>query len=530
MSTSPLSSPVVLDASLTDEKLAELLGHQAEYPELDYKERLDLSSKKDVVELAKDVGAMQVRGGYIIVGADDGGKLTGGMDGADPRPWDEASLRAKLQRYLPDPLELRIRVATRDGHTVVMIYVGPHTSGCAVFKADGQYQQDDKEVVVFRQGDIFWRKGTSSARIDQQGFDEVVNRRVNSEKDDWLDEQRETRRDEQEQLLTAFDAQRRSRAALGSVNFDLDTNELIQAVLELLREDDRIALRTLLKDATARARQAIERGEIETELADVVDKLTCLAATLLEYEEVEWFERVVRVLSEIYSMAFMPGRDARWYALQSRLDPNDPAPRIWLLIVTRVMALGALAVRLRNWRAVFMLATERPARLDEDDANWLRHALTMASRAQHLEEQGQASSLISLARSETEALVCLRPDGTAADDEAILDSLVQFDALSNIAAIGAARDARSRVFYPNFARFRQERIQPTVERLLTDPEMRAALFPLEDDDLALALKAIEQVAHHEGLRYAGFETWAGTPIHQFIAEHSEKGRAGEPNA
>jgi hypothetical protein len=33
MSLSPLSSPVVLDARLSDEKLAELLAHQAEYPE-----------------------------------------------------------------------------------------------------------------------------------------------------------------------------------------------------------------------------------------------------------------------------------------------------------------------------------------------------------------------------------------------------------------------------------------------------------------------------------------------------------------
>jgi hypothetical protein len=360
-------------------------------------------------------------------------------------------------------------------------------------------------------------------------LEEVISRRVNNEKADWLAEQRETRRDEQEQLLTAFDAQRRSRAALGSVNFDLETNELILAVLELLREDDRIALRTLLKDATARARTAIDRGEIETELKDVVDKLTCIAATLLEYEETEWFERVVRVLSEIYSMAFTPERDSQWYGYQQRLDPNDPAPRIWLLIITRVMALGALAVRLRNWRAVRTLTVERPDRMGEYYANWQRHALTMASRAQHL-QQGQTSSLISLARSETESLGCLRPDGIAAEDEAILDGFVQFDVLANLAAIGAARDARPRVFYPNFARFRQHRIQPLVDRLLTDREMREAVFPLGDEDLALALKAIEQVAHHEGIRYDGFESWMGTPVGEFIAEHGGEGRAGEPNA
>lgn len=34
---SPLSSPVVVDGIVSDEKLAELLALQAEYPELDYK-------------------------------------------------------------------------------------------------------------------------------------------------------------------------------------------------------------------------------------------------------------------------------------------------------------------------------------------------------------------------------------------------------------------------------------------------------------------------------------------------------------
>lgn len=154
------------------------------------------------------------------------------MDGPDTRSFDEANLSAKLRRYLPEPLELRTRVATKDGHTVVIIFVGPHPSGCAVFKADGQYDGGKKKVVVFRKGDIFWRGGTSSVRISQQWLEEVLGRRIENEKEDWLAEQREFRRDEQEQLVTAFDAQRRSRAALGSVNFDLETSELILALLE----------------------------------------------------------------------------------------------------------------------------------------------------------------------------------------------------------------------------------------------------------------------------------------------------------
>jgi hypothetical protein len=63
----------VVDGLLSDEKLAQLLALRAEYPELDYKRTIDLSTTQGRVELAKDVAAMQVRAGYIIVGvADDG--------------------------------------------------------------------------------------------------------------------------------------------------------------------------------------------------------------------------------------------------------------------------------------------------------------------------------------------------------------------------------------------------------------------------------------------------------------------------
>jgi hypothetical protein len=520
VTTSPLSSPVVLDPSLSDEKLAELLGHQTEYPDLDYKTAVDLTSTEDLVELTKDVGAMQVRGGYIVIGADNQGALTGAMDGVDTRPFDEANLTPKLLRYLPKPLELRTRVLEREGHTVVMIYVGRHPSGCAIFNAVGQYPKGKETVVVFRAGDIFWRDGTRSVRMTQQGFEELVERRIADEKAAWLEEQQVIRRQEQADLQTSYEAQRISRSALGSVNLDLDTAALTSAALELVRDSDTIALQNLLKDARTRARAAIERDEIETELANVVDKLTCLAATFLEYEQEGWFDRVVGILAEIYSMP-LGEHDARRFGHATSIDPAEPAPRVWLLLITRVYGLGALAVRLRNWRAVRTLTLQLPERLEHAyDANWLRHALTMASRAQHLEERGQHANLLSLARDRTKRLACLRPDGLEADNDVIITSLAQFDVLSNIAAIDDASDTDPRVFWPNFSQFRQERIQPMVDRLLTDREMRQALFRGNDAELATAFSAIENVAHGQGLRYDGFESWARTPVGTFIENNT----------
>jgi len=94
---------VVLDRRVDDEKIRELLALQAEQPELDFKRTLDLSVKRDEVELAKDVGAMQVRGGYVVVGADDHGNLTGAMDGSDPQQWDEANVRQRCSATCRSP-------------------------------------------------------------------------------------------------------------------------------------------------------------------------------------------------------------------------------------------------------------------------------------------------------------------------------------------------------------------------------------------------------------------------------------------
>jgi hypothetical protein len=79
---------------------------------------------------------------------------------ADRQPFDEANLVPSLLRWLPEPLELRTRVADRDGHVVAVIFVGRHPSGCAFFRADGQYVRSGREVVAFRAGDVFWRDGT----------------------------------------------------------------------------------------------------------------------------------------------------------------------------------------------------------------------------------------------------------------------------------------------------------------------------------------------------------------------------------
>src|SRR5206468_943621 len=99
--------------------------------------------------------------------------------------------------------------------------------------------------------------------------------------------------------------------------------------------------------------------------------------------------------------------------------------------------------------------------------------------------------------------------------------------LSNVAAIDGAGSAEGRVFYSNFARFRQTRIQGIAERLLRDDAMRQALFPRSDTDLALALAAIGERAQQEGWQFDGFEGWSGTAVEEFIRDHPPHDGAGD---
>jgi hypothetical protein len=68
--------PFALDGTVTGDKLRELLAVQTELPELDYKRECDLNGAGGV-ELMKDVGAMSILGGYLVVGAGDRGGVTG---------------------------------------------------------------------------------------------------------------------------------------------------------------------------------------------------------------------------------------------------------------------------------------------------------------------------------------------------------------------------------------------------------------------------------------------------------------------
>jgi hypothetical protein len=83
----------VLEPVVNSEKLHELLAWEAEYATLDFKASSKLSDKRDQVDLAKDIGAISVRGGFLVIGVDDRGKPLGMI-----RPWPVPCACARIVR------------------------------------------------------------------------------------------------------------------------------------------------------------------------------------------------------------------------------------------------------------------------------------------------------------------------------------------------------------------------------------------------------------------------------------------------
>lgn len=509
--------PVVVEPVVNREKLLELLALETEYATLDFKEGCDLAEKRDQVELAKDVAAMSVRGGFLIIGVDGHGKSTGKLTAQHATLFDSARLRPKLLKWLPESLEICSQTHEIDGQLVCLVHVAPNPAGCVFIRANGQYDQPGakQSKELFRQGEVFFRNGTESTRLNQHGLEEVVRQRVEQERAKWEKQHAATYQRLADELRAGAVGSRVARGSSVEFNLTLEPDVLIEAAVELLRANDDIPFKRMLRRVVPEARDLYTNSD-QDGIARLLDRLTCLAATFLDLDRRPWFERVVDTLMSIYGLGF------------ENIPPiiNQPPPQsaeLWLATVERIMALGSLAVSREDWAAVRYLASQRHPEMNAIYSGWLRHAMTMAARSGLL-TYGQGSSendisLLSLAREVVRRLDCLRPD-FAPDDDQILTNLAQFDFLGCLVALAnVGNESVSGVVYPSFARFYSTRAQPITQRLLREPEMRQILYPHEDDShLAQSLQLIDEIARREGFRFDGWDGYTGD-VATFIQTH-----------
>lgn len=326
---------VVVEPVVTQEKLQELLMEASEQSALDYKEALDLSERRDLVEIAKDVAAMQAEpsGGYLVIGADDHGNPTGRLYEGQIRGFDEATLRPKLQKYIPT-LTIHTAAHCLSGKWLVLIYVAPSVDGCCVFRVEGAYQDGKNKVIVFRAGDVFLRHGTSSERWNQSDVAEVWDRAVASRKETW---RRELRQELEAQGAIGVAAQHVRQRSVSALTWQLDQEVFETAVLEYLRAEDDIPLRQFMLSAPAQARALLAAAP--EDLPTLLNRVAGFTALSLAHERMQWATQGVKSLLSIYNL----GND-----LPGSAQGPVRGPQLWIFVLERVYGLGGLAVRLQK--------------------------------------------------------------------------------------------------------------------------------------------------------------------------------------
>jgi hypothetical protein len=455
---------------------------------LDFKRDIDLSDTRGVVELAKDVGAMQVRGGYLVAGVDEGTGVPNvwGLSEPHAKLLDEARIRNAMVRYLPEPLDIAVQHHEVEGKRVVLIYVGPSPDGCAVFKIDGQYPKPDGKGVTtaFREAEIFTRRGTSSVRMQQSDMQALLRR-----------------------------SREPTTAPALALSIEMDAEQFVHGLKTVVAAGGGIPVTIALRDLSRAAAGAIKAGEIEG-LDLALDRVVDVAAVALTLGGDDAFEQAVRAFTGIYKLGFSSGAP--------RVD-GVSGPVIWHAVLERVRALGGLAVREQKWQAVRRLALQRVRAGGRESARystWLLHGDVMAARAGLFVDPANPrseKSAIAGAAERANAVASLRPDLLVDEDE-LLASLCQFDLLACLVSVQDAGKFSDRVFHPHFGRYYEHRVEPVVAQLLDDETMRSVIFPEPDQQLADVLRALSAAAAEAAfqLRIFAWDGFEDGPVHEFL--------------
>jgi hypothetical protein len=146
----------------------------------------------------------------------------------------------------------------------------------------------------------------------------------------------------------------------------------------------------------------------------------------------------------------------------------------------------------------------------------------MASRADDLRGQQNGREvelpLLSLCQQTALGNKCLSED---VDEEALLDSLAQFDVFFNVVAISSQSRTMGTDYYPNFSRFYSRRSDPAFRRIVEDPTVRKALAIGSGGELASSLRKLFKVAHQESFRYSGWDGVFDRAVNAFLDQYPQ---------
>lgn len=468
------------------DRLRGLLARGAESDDLDYKTTWDPRLKSDLIELCKDIAAMESLpdGGYIVIGADDHGAPSGMFSPEAARDFDEQKIRSRVVAVLGEPLDLSAALHRIESQAFLLIGVGANRDGMRIMSKDGEYENK----TVWRAGDVFVRRGTSSVRWNQHEARGIIERVIAARKEEW-------RRDIFETIRAGTPAF--EPGGYVNVNVEMPAESFGAAVTELIRRGDEVGLDLLLRKAIRNAGTVVDTAAgkdaraVASELGDQLDRLDIVAALSARYSAGTIFSRAIEGYQAIYEAV---DED---FVSQPRRFPLGHKE-----LLMHLYALGAVLVQEKQWENLATLVRLTP--ISTHGGYWkslLRKAEVMVARAELLaDEEGTRSGVIEAAKPAAAHLFDLLGAGQPRD---LTNLLVEFDVYRGIA--NAGKDENDKLgAYTNFAFYSSTRAEPAFLTVLDDPVARAALYDGTEAQLASVYRHMNSAATREAFAYNGW--------------------------
>ncbi|MCK5751641.1 MAG: ATP-binding protein [Mycobacterium sp.] len=480
---------IVVDGRTDAEKLRELL-QQAEQQSLEYKEALDLTDHETRLNLVKDAVAMgNTGGGYILVGVDDVGDPCAPSGSLDRPRFDPAKLNDIFRRYTRPVPALVSQPHSVGRNEVIVIFVPPTSGPPLPMITDGEYEDAKKrKQYKFRKGDVPVREGAQNVSLEYSHWPALLARHEGAI-------QERTRRDLDALINRLAGGQQAVTPSLLPIDPGLDETGFAATLVSHFEHSTTYgAIRTFI---LAAGQRALQFGDDDT---TALDQLTIIGTHAALYQNDEVYGWVVDQLHRVYL----------------QLTLNDS--RIKLAIVDRVYVLGSCLVRLEKWSDLRKLVLQLP--IEEVYPSWIREGQVAASR-DFLYPANKPGLMISAARQLMVQHPAMRPDlpfipGEPEDligrRDAMLNTLCQFDILyCVIVAADSLKEGRGMAEgYPASAAFDQSRVNPVLEKIVTDHEVREQLFSeISDTDLSAAIDQTMKSAHQEAMTTGGY--WSKLP-------------------
>lgn len=486
--------------SVDADLLRTLLARSAESDDLDYKSTWDPGERSDLVELCKDIAAMESlsNGGYVLVGSDDRGNPSGTFSVTDPSKFDEQKIRSRVVSVLGEPIDLSCSLHRFGDHDFFVLGVGPNRDGMRIMPKDGEYPGK----TVWREGDVFVRRGTSSIRWNQHEARGIVERIVAARKDDW-------RRDILETIRVATPVYEADGYV--NINVEVPAETFAPAVTELMRRHDEIGLDLLIRKTVTGAIEIVEgiepesdRSAVAAELGDQLERLDIIAILSARYEPAT-FSQVLEGFQRIYDAVDK----------QTDIDYATFFPEGQREVLTHAYAIGAALVAEKRWPELAALVRLAPVKvLDGFWPSLLRKAEVRIARANLLQdENGARIGLIEASKPVTARLFSLLGESRDGD---LTNLLVEVDVYRGIATSSTTKLGA----YPNFSLYNSPRAETAFRRLLDEPSARAALFAGSDEELATIYAHMDAAAQREAFSFNGWDGFDDAPLRSFVDEHS----------